>query len=404
MSTAEIDKLIAIKKKSDSSIKTRQNFQDEWLELVKTEGLNINTIKYLYEGFSFVGSLPLIICFKNNETALVDFMNFFISSDYADKNKSITSKLLLHMLALVFRMFPDHQALIKYLIKEIPYYCKDEQEKLFDNKVFRKYFLQELSADIMFPTIDTSDLNPFFHLFQKRINNSLDSIENEKGTKETEKLIICKVREWLSDCTVTKEQKSVINNKNNLITDYLCGDNSKSNKKQAIHETKVVKILTAEDYLNNIINSANNIEKIISCLQRDNENYIARINILQNDLNEQSNMYIKEKEQKQNIIAELAIANEKILKLSDIIKEQESQIVSKDNQIKNIEMHSSILLREKDVQNDVTINKISKDLKIEYKDFISALDCPMTSDLGENMREQLKSIFSILKNYGINPE
>lgn len=46
--------------------------------------------------------------------------------------------------------------------------------------------------------------------------------------------------------------------------------------------------------------------------------------------------------------------------------------------------------------------RISRELKFEYQDFVSAEDFEMTIDLGENMREQLKNIFRIFEKEGIS--
>jgi hypothetical protein len=40
-------------------------------------------------------------------------------------------------------------------------------------------------------------------------------------------------------------------------------------------------------------------------------------------------------------------------------------------------------------------------LKIEYQDFQTALNIPITDDLGENFREQLKNIFKELERNGV---
>ena len=46
--------------------------------------------------------------------------------------------------------------------------------------------------------------------------------------------------------------------------------------------------------------------------------------------------------------------------------------------------------------------RISRELKFEYQDFMSAEDSVMTVDLGENMKDQLKGIFRIFEKEGIS--
>lgn len=47
-------------------------------------------------------------------------------------------------------------------------------------------------------------------------------------------------------------------------------------------------------------------------------------------------------------------------------------------------------------------NRIAKALAIEYEDFASAKDMPMTLALGENLRSQLAQVFKILEREGIH--
>ena len=59
------------------------------------------------------------------------------------------------------------------------------------------------------------------------------------------------------------------------------------------------------------------------------------------------------------------------------------------------------LSRDRAKQSDEAIHRLSSKLKVEYRDFMDAIDIPMDSDLGENMREQLKNVFSVLIKAGI---
>ena len=52
-------------------------------------------------------------------------------------------------------------------------------------------------------------------------------------------------------------------------------------------------------------------------------------------------------------------------------------------------------------QYDEQLNIIASKLSIEYKDFVDALEMEMTIELGENMREQLRTVFNILEKQGI---
>ena len=48
--------------------------------------------------------------------------------------------------------------------------------------------------------------------------------------------------------------------------------------------------------------------------------------------------------------------------------------------------------------------KSGQKLQIEYDDFMSAVDMPMSIELGENLRDQMKNIFKALEKLGIKFE
>ncbi len=65
---------------------------------------------------------------------------------------------------------------------------------------------------------------------------------------------------------------------------------------------------------------------------------------------------------------------------------------------------SEVLSRDRSRQADESLQRIASKIKVEYRDFMDAVDTPMTVDLGENLRLQLMSIFEILEKGGMKIE
>lgn len=59
---------------------------------------------------------------------------------------------------------------------------------------------------------------------------------------------------------------------------------------------------------------------------------------------------------------------------------------------------------DRDKKATILANKIRSKLQIEYDDFMSAVDMPMSIELGENLRDQMKNIFKALEKLGIKFE
>lgn len=62
---------------------------------------------------------------------------------------------------------------------------------------------------------------------------------------------------------------------------------------------------------------------------------------------------------------------------------------------------ADVLSRDRSKQADETLQRLASKIRVEYRDFVDALDVPMSCDLGENLRLQLQSIFDILEKGGM---
>ena len=76
------------------------------------------------------------------------------------------------------------------------------------------------------------------------------------------------------------------------------------------------------------------------------------------------------------------------------------KIRMEDGKASGVEM-VEILRRDKDKQSDETVKRIASRLRTYYMDYKGALSLEMSTDLGENMRDQLGEVFKILQDAGI---
>lgn len=60
-----------------------------------------------------------------------------------------------------------------------------------------------------------------------------------------------------------------------------------------------------------------------------------------------------------------------------------------------------IRLKDQLASEKARLNRIARQIKIEYQDFKSAEDMEMSIDLGENLRLQMQDIFDIFEKEGI---
>jgi hypothetical protein len=83
-----------------------------------------------------------------------------------------------------------------------------------------------------------------------------------------------------------------------------------------------------------------------------------------------------------------------ISKLEKIIEKLKGEINDR-------EKFTDTVTRNREKQSEEYLNRLASKLKIDYRDYCDAKDLEMTIDLGENMREQLGAVFSILEKNGL---
>ena len=94
---------------------------------------------------------------------------------------------------------------------------------------------------------------------------------------------------------------------------------------------------------------------------------------------------------------EISRLSENVSLLRKQIADLEMKLKDKESEIKERTKLADILSRDRAKQSEEVLNRLAAKLRVEYRDFLDAESMPMSVDLGENMRLQLKSIFDILK-------
>lgn len=90
-----------------------------------------------------------------------------------------------------------------------------------------------------------------------------------------------------------------------------------------------------------------------------------------------------------------------ILALRQAVAQRDAAIAERDAEIAERVKMAEVLSRDRNKQADELPQKLASKIRIEYRDFVDALDVPMSCDLGENLRLQIQSIFDILEKGGM---
>jgi len=405
MNYSNLDELMAIKKKGESSKEKKSLFLKEMNLLLEEEGFSENAQKYLGSGFPFEGARPLAEYFsKCNKENMKESINTVLGSKLIKQNeRGIAYKIALSLLGLLSVEYSDNKELISSLINIIPKKAKDSEGKYFKDasKNFERYFLRLV--------------DPKFHLAPIEQYELKESVLNR--FKEYSALMISEVAESKA---IHKDAKNIVlkwinsSQEINASDNESCKKNAPEGENRSQGQNESVVLSEAEKYKNVLYGIAQRFEEISNELEKTKKDILElnkkySVALIEK---EQLNSSLNESEKKLgymlNMLEEEARKNveltNQIAGLQQEINEQKEAVALLNDEVNKRDAVISVYSSDKENSKSEQLNAIASKLKTEYRDFLDAEDMEMTADLGENMRLQLKSVFRILSKAGIDIE
>lgn len=403
-----LDKLVESKKNKGGKItkKDRELYSEAWTSLIKNEGrFTERAEKYFYDGLVYTGSKPLvqwILGEKDKHKALKDFL----SGTRFGKDTSITFRALVSILANLLSSNLNDNTLLCPIIKLIPIQSKNKDKKIIGDahRIFLRNFVNTIKFPVSCPRLQALGLNHgYISDFVSLIDELLARIKSMELT-EKELAVIGEIIEWIHPELNSSKQVEDSTSINDNIAQEKYHNKDKVNGDQTTDEQvdlfqKLDDLLKQSSVVNNALkmlnaNEKKNASEEIAKLKQEIEALKQ-----QNDLLIKTNINFKtsitdNKKIINSLNYDIGMLNKDILKLKEVI-------VAKDSEISERNRMMDALIRDRNKQQDEQINRIASSLKIDYKDFKDAEKLAMDTDLGENMREQLKNVFAILIKAGI---
>lgn len=370
----KLNELLNIKKKGEASIEKKKNFTELLFKEFSKQGINENTVSIMDKGFSFEGAKAIVMYINTlqNKEKMNAVNALFKTKTFKNNNKGITFKLLISLFAELLHMSgPDNNKMIRLIISEVPKNIKNKDGKEFGdiNIIIRKYFIHVLSPKTKLPNFRQLDIDDrVFSQFEKVLTQTISEIKNPT---KNEKQVIENVLKSLN--TEAKPNTEITEKKKQLET-----NNKKGNKKTVLYKKNDNHTIKKENVndpkITELENKVRELQLVIEKCRDENK-------IIGNELH-------------------------KTFKELEETKKHNAELIQRCNTLQNdLKKHLNILnIFEKNAQNSQKelLNSIASKLKCEYMDFKSAKNIPMTVDLGENLRDQINTIFQLLEKNGIS--
>lgn len=408
------------KKKKEPTIKEKEAFRSAWLSLVADTGLVGRAEQFLYEGFAFCGAEPFYAYLIQTEDQNATLATMF-SGKYYGIDSNVSFRLVTHLLALMLNNNAPRNILAP-IIKRLPGACVNKDKKRLGTaeKTLEKYFLAELRPDAeLCPLADIGTKPVFINEFVALVSSIMDGIENAGSAKGVVVKNIAKIRKWFADYDISQsvsadtktdqvipEATTITEEKAKTVS---VADNSQEEKVQtprvvvAQSEEKVPADMIA--YLTELLGKA---AKVTTVVKAESTQQRVKIDALTQALEGEQNKLQGANQQiadLQDTITELrkklSATEGDIFALRQAVEQRDAVIAEKDAEIAERVKMAEVLSRDRSKQADELLQRLASKIRIEYRDFVDALDVPMSCDLGENLRLQLQSIFDILEKGGM---
>lgn len=408
------------KKKKEPTIKEKEAFRSAWLSLVADAGLTGSAEQFLYEGFAFCGAEPFYAYLIQTEDQNATLAAIF-SGKYYGIDSNVSFRLVAHLLALMLNNNAPRNILAP-IIKRLPGACVNKDKKRLGTaeKTFEKYFLAELHPDVeLCPLADIGTKPVFIKEFVTLVSSIMDGIENAGSAKGVVVKNIAKIRKWLADYD-TSQSASTDTKAEQLIPASTIvaaekvkivsvADNPPEDRVQA---PKVIVTQPKEEasvdmiaYLTELLGKA---AKATAVVKSESTQQRVKIDALTQTLESEQSKLRGANQQiadLQDTITELrkklSAAEGDIFVLRQTVEQRDAVIAEKNAEIAERVKMAEVLSRDRSKQADESLQRLASKIRVEYRDFVDALDVPISCDLGENLRLQLQSIFDILEKGGM---
>ena len=460
-----LDSLIGIKKDKNHKINRKESiaYAEAWKNLVSAEGGFTERVEqYFYNGFVYTGAKPFVEWVLATEEPTKSLELLFKGKRF-ERDNSATFRILINILAhLIISGGTQERYLIVQIMKSLPKVSRNKENKTIGDahKSLTKYFIKELNCEITFPTLSELNINPgFIRNIVLLFDELLVKIEHENLSKK-DKETIDAVIQWLhpeskkvDNMTLKTGIRDDVNDeKNGLQSTEMVGENhvpvsaikitekpEEGLRERVIEESQVMggDDEGSETSFETRIEREKILENSTAAEESSQERYdqvkelLKQVDILTNKLWLEA---AEDKKKAESEIAELRKETDKqtvqlqdnqqhIKKLQEALLDRTNTISAMSAQINGFSLeHEKLqmiindreaeiaqrtqmieaLSRDRSKQLDEQTKRLASKLKVEYRDFKDAEGQMMDSDLGENMREQLKNIFAILIKAGIS--
>lgn len=428
---ATLEGLISSKKKSGANQLEAKQFSDAWIAYAKAVGINDDTVKILYDGFQFAAGAPLYRYIVDTH-ARSAYKSLLASAPTKENDQGTALKVLINLLALELSA-PTSDDSLRLIAHAIPGLSRNRDGKPFGSlarsigRIIAKPLAHKAINDAA--AIDSGDASLILALLREPV----ESFATGAKTRSVEAKAATMFLAWLDgqaaqtktaessnadeDGGASGQSEDCSRDEAGLSDEAAAAVRHRTDREESTgaapssSETGERNPQSSIRHLNSNANALD-IDTVVAFLLSRKKDYesIQKDNASLREAEREA--MAKASHAKANLRsaqeelgmlrAQLSALNEKYARLQTEVQALKSTNESLAGELAATEKMLKTIDRRDARQADESTKRLASELKVEYRDFLDALDLTMDADLGENMREQLKNVFEILKSSGIN--
>lgn len=399
--------------KKEPTLAEKSEFMTAWTCFAKENGYAGRAEEFLYDGFGFCGAEPFYLFLKQASDQNDILKQMFSGKNYG-KESNVTFRLITHLFALMLNDEAPSNILAP-VIKHFPSACRNKEGKRLGTavKTMEKYFLYVLSPTVALHPLAEINLKPeMINNFMSVLSSLTGELKQIDSLRKSAVTNIDRIEKWAGQYFETVGRVDAYSGSKPGESHK---DLSPASEEHFTHGQRNCDLSNSEMKTSSHIDSLQEIlmhaQSLATGLLKENKEQKKRITEL--ETRDSNNSLKLEEASKKLEILETTVSGlnkekneleKQRLSLQNILDTKEKLLEEKEKEIVERIKMSEALSRDRSRQADERLQRIASKIRIEYRDFMDALDVPMTVDLGENMRLQLLSIFEILEKGGMKIE
>lgn len=417
----------------------RAQFVDSWVRLVAIDGFNSDAAKLLYDGFNIAYAEPLHIYMVTVKAANQDPCRKLETLPIANNERQLTLKVLMSLLAYEL-IEPSSEQSVESVTKILLHYAKSSNGK--KNTMLRDHIgyllietLQQASGINENAHMGCETAERLLIVLEDPITNYIKTWKRESDRGLTADALLKWIKEQAGNSSpanqvkptkgvatvpvesstkqLTMQQKTKVRafesepvqepvsasgkaapSQQAKDSDPTPSTGQRSKKASASRSSRKIDMTTVLSYLTAYEEDYKKLEERLERAYEEKRRMTLRISELSEQLRNTQREVDDLKSQRMLLGDNYAA----LQRDADAISSENRALQDKLSQAED--MLTMIGERERH-QEDSAIRSLAHELRHDYKDFCEALEMPMDADLGEYMRDQLRTVFDILKDHGV---